>query len=170
MPKRSPHPHVSWRGGRPRFTPGPELRAAGHKSRDLKHDDGRWFSFGEAIDWSREFDVARAPATPAPEARPVPWQNPNKKGYVYFLWAGDRIKIGFSTNPALRIAKLMTGVSVPPRFIVAAPGTLADEQAFHAKLRGRRSQGEWFEATRTVVRLMQRFIETGIGPLGKVQE
>ena len=55
MPKNSPHPHVTWRDGRPRFNPSPELRAKGHVARDLKHDDGRWFSKGEAVDWAAEF-------------------------------------------------------------------------------------------------------------------
>lgn len=55
MPKQSKHPHVSWRDGRPRFNPDQNLRAAGWKARDLRHDDGRWFSRGEAVDWSESF-------------------------------------------------------------------------------------------------------------------
>lgn len=55
MPKKSPHPHVAWRDGRPRFTPGPVLRGQGHKAYDLRHADGRWFSRGEAVDWSEAF-------------------------------------------------------------------------------------------------------------------
>jgi len=73
MPKKSPHPHVSWRDGRPRFKPGPELRADGYKDTDLRWPDpapekwraidlkpgdrntGRWFSKGEAVDWSEAF-------------------------------------------------------------------------------------------------------------------
>lgn len=55
MPKISPHPYVTWRDGRPRFTPSPELRKLGHQSRDLRHDDGRWFTKGEAVDWSAAF-------------------------------------------------------------------------------------------------------------------
>lgn len=57
MPRKSPHPHVAWRDGRPRFSPGPELRAAGHTGRDLRHPDGRWFSKGEAVDWSERFQA-----------------------------------------------------------------------------------------------------------------
>lgn len=33
---------------RPRFVPGPREKAMGFKSRDLKHEDGRWFSLDEA--------------------------------------------------------------------------------------------------------------------------
>jgi len=74
MPK-NPHPHVSWRNGRPRFQPGKDLRAMGLKSTDLrwpedppadwspdnllpgeKHE-GRWFTRGEAVDWSERFQA-----------------------------------------------------------------------------------------------------------------
>lgn len=48
-------PYVTWRRGRPRFEPSPTLRAAGFTGHDLKTDDGRWMSAGEALDWSRDF-------------------------------------------------------------------------------------------------------------------
>lgn len=75
MPRKTAIPHVSWRDGRPRFQPGRDLRAAGHRGKDLKHEDGRWFSKGEALDWSDAFAralrrerEAAAPARPAPRA------------------------------------------------------------------------------------------------------
>lgn len=64
-------PHVSWRDGKPRFSPGPALRAAGYEGKDLRHADGRWFTAGEAVDWSAEFqrsirkDRMRARVKPA---------------------------------------------------------------------------------------------------------
>ncbi|RUT82976.1 hypothetical protein, partial [Mesorhizobium sp. M7A.T.Ca.US.000.02.2.1] len=39
MPKPSQIKHVTWRDGRPRFTPGPELRDAGYASTDLRWPD-----------------------------------------------------------------------------------------------------------------------------------
>jgi hypothetical protein len=45
--------HVRWRDGRPRLDPGPGIRAFGITSRDLKHEDGRWFSYEEAVAESR---------------------------------------------------------------------------------------------------------------------
>lgn len=66
-------PYVAWRDGRPRFSPGPRERAQGFASRDLKHGDGRWFTFEEAqafaienakaIAESRTSRGARSPAT-----------------------------------------------------------------------------------------------------------
>lgn len=61
--------HIAWRDGRPRFQPGTGLRAQGFKGQDLRHDDGRWFTPGEALDWSDAFcrslaadEVKRGPA------------------------------------------------------------------------------------------------------------
>lgn len=70
MPKKSPHPYVDWRGGRPRFSPGPELRAKGHAARDLKHEDGRWLTRGEAVDWSAQLLASLKAAPQAPRGRP----------------------------------------------------------------------------------------------------
>lgn len=62
-------PSVSWRDGRPRYTPGPETRRKfGVKGQDLKHPDGRWFSAEEARDWveTMKADLGKA----AEKARP----------------------------------------------------------------------------------------------------
>jgi hypothetical protein len=79
MPKKSPHPHVVWRDGRPRFQPGPALRAQGHTGHDLRHPDGRWLSKGEAVDWSIAFQkklkaqlaTASRPSAAPPEGQPA---------------------------------------------------------------------------------------------------
>lgn len=71
---------IAWRDGRPRYVPGPAARAAGFKSQDLRHADGRWFTaeeaaaFGEArrgeLLW--EFSAgATEPAAPRSPAAPA---------------------------------------------------------------------------------------------------
>ena len=48
-------PYVVWRGGCPRFVPGPSVRAIGYRGKDLKHPDGTWLTLQETIDWSEGF-------------------------------------------------------------------------------------------------------------------
>lgn len=48
--------YVSWRNGRPRFTPSPTLRQRGYQPHDLRREDGEWMTAGEALDWSRAFE------------------------------------------------------------------------------------------------------------------
>lgn len=46
-------PLVTWRDGRPRFFPSPELRKDfGMKGENLRHPDGSWFTVEEAMTWS----------------------------------------------------------------------------------------------------------------------
>jgi integrase len=46
--------HIAWRDGRPRFEPGPLLRALGFKGEDLRHGpQGPWFEAAEALAWSQ---------------------------------------------------------------------------------------------------------------------
>lgn len=70
MPKKSPHPYCVWRDGRPRFLPSPRVRAEGHEPRDLKHDDGTWFTFGETCDFARAFMRQRAAQPKVKRGRP----------------------------------------------------------------------------------------------------
>lgn len=45
-------PYVSWRGGRPRFEPGPGLRKLGFAGEDLKTPDGQWMTVEAARQWA----------------------------------------------------------------------------------------------------------------------
>lgn len=60
-------PYFKWRDGRPRWEPGPALRARGHKGRDLKDASGAWLSRGAAIDAAERLNdaIARNAAPPA---------------------------------------------------------------------------------------------------------
>lgn len=62
--------YVSWRDGRPRFQPGKSLRARGYEGKDLKHEDGQWFTFEEARRWS-EMLAAQMEAKPDAVAEAV---------------------------------------------------------------------------------------------------
>jgi hypothetical protein len=151
MPKRSKHPYVAWRDGRPRFQPSPQLRLEGHKGQDLRHADGRWFSEAEAIDWSAAF-IARLARKGYAQRRASKVLGPPvtgfyERGFIYFLWAGDAIKVGYSTNPFGRVSTLMTGVSAPMRMLFTVPGTVGDEKRLHRRLRSQRVRGEWFRAS-----------------------
>lgn len=68
-------PYVAWRNGRPRFAPGASLRALGFKGQDLKHEDGRWYSFEETQGWwlkqAAAIKAARKGAAPSPRSPAV---------------------------------------------------------------------------------------------------
>jgi hypothetical protein len=77
-------PHVSWRGGRPRFNPGPKLRKLGFKGEDLRNADGSWMALREVEDWAktRIAEIAARRAEPRQNARKRPPLAAPKSGYT----------------------------------------------------------------------------------------
>lgn len=65
-------PYLKMRDGRPRWEPGPGLRAKGFKGRDLKNQNGGWLTEAEAIAVARELnrEVAEWRERGAPLRRP----------------------------------------------------------------------------------------------------
>src|SRR4051812_26287538 len=89
-------PHIAWRNNRPRFSPGPKLRALGIKGEDLRHGPkGPWFTEAEAREW---IIIKHAEIAGVRESV-HPLRHKRASGFVYFLRCGDTVKIGFSTNP-----------------------------------------------------------------------
>lgn len=73
--KQSPlPPYLAWREGRPRWVPGPAVRAGGFHGRDLKDAGGRWLGLEAAIaaaaDLNREVAAWRDGGTARRRAKP----------------------------------------------------------------------------------------------------
>jgi len=80
----------------------------------------------------------------------------DQRGYVYFAFVGDRVKIGFSVRPLRRIDAMITALHEKPRMIVALRGTMADERALHQRFAPVQTDGEWFEAIPDLTRFVMR--------------
>lgn len=118
------------------FTPAPKLRNAGHKGPQrpkLSSDPEVQYALGVLRD-------ARA-------------QRCGEQGYVYLIvehTGGAKPmfgKVGFSTNPAKRVAELQTGNPRRLRLFAMRPGTLEDEAAVHQKHIDKNILQEWFRIT-----------------------
>lgn len=71
-------PYFVWRDGRPRWVPGPKLRARGWKGRDLKDEAGQFLPLQAALAAARDLNrevlaagEAKAPRTQGPRRRTV---------------------------------------------------------------------------------------------------
>ena len=82
-------------------------------------------------------------------------------GYVYFLKAGARVKIGFSKHPWSRVTNLKTGIGEKIDLFVAVRGSTKDEHRLHEALSSYRVQGEWFTAAMPVLEVIFRSTESG---------
>jgi hypothetical protein len=97
--------YVIWRDGRPRFQPSGRERSLGFKGEDLRHADGRWFSFEEARAWSAGRYAEIAQARSAGRRRPVPAGNLSRKGGTVSDLLDDWLAaLDAETNPATRLA------------------------------------------------------------------
>lgn len=156
--------YFDWRDGRPRWTPGPGTRAKGFKARDLKDGAGDFLPLEPALALARQLNErAGVPVMIAPKLREAGTKRargtgPAISGYVYFLWVGDSVKIGFSKNPFERGGDLMTGLAERPNLICAVRGTTDDERYIHRLLARHRRHGEWFHASEPVINLLMRAV------------
>jgi hypothetical protein len=81
--------------------------------------------------------------------------------YVYFLIAGDRIKIGVSRTPMSRVADVALGAADRVREVLVVPGTRADEKKLHRRFASYRTRGEWFVANRALQLTIMRCAAAG---------
>ncbi len=78
---------------------------------------------------------------------------PHKTGeIVYFLQAGDFIKIGKTTGSAEnRLLQLKTGCPFPVEIVAVIAGGYDKERSLHHRFRNIRAHGEWFHATKEIL-------------------
>lgn len=109
-----------------------------------------------AVEWNERWQAQRKGADRKDREPAL-----NQPGYVYFLLVGDRIKIGFSTNPFARTGALSTGVASKPDMLFAVRGSRKDEKQLHARFDAYRSSGEWFVAAKPIRMTMMRSAAAG---------
>lgn len=77
----------------------------------------------------------------------------NGTGYVYAVRAVTigRIKIGYSTDPEVRLCNMQVGSPDILEIIATWPGTEQEERRLHRHLHQWRIHGEWFEPSENVL-------------------
>jgi hypothetical protein len=71
---------------------------------------------------------------------------------VYFVRAGDAVKIGRTANLASRLRALATGSAASLEVLASVPGGREREAEEHRRCRHLRIRGEWFRADESLVR------------------
>lgn len=81
-------------------------------------------------------------------------QEIDEAGFVYLVATPDRrrVKVGYSTDPILRLRQLQTGSHERLRLLNFMPAGQHFEEAFHKVYAGRRLVGEWFRDDDGVIR------------------
>lgn len=112
-----------------------------------------WNAMLAAQALNRYHGVRQAPLEPPPDDSSQDGVGP---GYVYFVLAGQHIKVGYSATPFGRASDVAGSVPEPPSLIVVVPGKRKDEAAVHEMFSADRQQGEWFSASTKLLNLMTR--------------
>jgi hypothetical protein len=68
-------------------------------------------------------------------------------GWVYFIRAGEFVKIGYSIEPAKRLGHLATASPLPLELWAKTRGNPVDERALHRRFARDRAHGEWFRVS-----------------------
>lgn len=82
------------------------------------------------------------------------------EGFVYFAYIGEAspvyIKIGFSKyDPNKRLKNLQTGCPFPIKLLGFVIGRMSQEEELHSVLKDYRIQGEWFDYSDYVERIVR---------------
>lgn len=74
-----------------------------------------------------------------------------RTSWVYFIGAGDVIKIGFSTRLTKRLRDLRYGTHEKLELLAKVKGGRDLERRYHTRFAKDRIKGEWFRATREIL-------------------
>ncbi len=99
--------YFKWRDGRPRWEPGPRLRDAGFKGRDLRDEAGRWLGLELAIAQAEginsEVEAWRAGVAPLPRpARPISHQRTCRVLAEKYFESADFTRLAVNTKADYR--------------------------------------------------------------------
>jgi hypothetical protein len=84
--------------------------------------------------------------------------------YVYFVRAGDRVKIGRATDPCQRFRSLQTATAEPLSFVLSIATHASLESAIQNRFEHLRLRGEWFRLEPDLVAFIQA-IQQGANPI-----
>ena len=92
-------------------------------------------------------------------SKPNPPEAPSgPRGFVYFIEAEglDRFKIGWATDPGLRLEALRIGSPVPLAVRGTMPGSVQTERRLHRQFASSRLGGEWFASTPELLEFVEQ--------------
>jgi len=77
-------------------------------------------------------------------------------GFIYAIRAGELVKLGWSSNPALRLVKIQADNPATCDLLGVLAGTEDDEAALHERFAEFRVRGEWFALVGPVAEFVVR--------------
>jgi hypothetical protein len=105
---------------------------------------------------ANEFSEEQRSRNMALAARLRAAEKQKERGYVYFLRAGNEVKIGFSTDPRNRQSNLRVASAGNAFIARLEEGTRETERRFHKRFAEYHVRGEWFDLRGRLARYLER--------------
>lgn len=87
---------------------------------------------------------------------------------IYFVREGNRVKIGYSSKPAGRLATLRTATANDHVVLGVMAGDKAQEAELHRRFRHLHVRREWFDLTNEVVAFIENNCRPYLSGIGRV--
>lgn len=78
---------------------------------------------------------------------------------IYFVKADNKIKIGYSSNPANRIITLQTSSPEELQVLLVIDGNMDDERELHKKFIDHKIRGEWFALSNEISEYIEAHLD-----------
>jgi Meiotically up-regulated gene 113 len=146
------------------WVPDPDRPSGRIKTKRWKRDA----SLAEMKAWREAQRVEARKSQFDPTLPPVNWKRlqPSPRGwcYVYFVRAGDRIKIGRAVDPAQRFRGLQVAHPEELSLVLTIPAHAELERAIHARFEHLQERGEWFRLEPDLVAFIEA-VQQGANPI-----
>lgn len=83
-------------------------------------------------------------------------ETPSKRGLVYFVRVGDKVKIGFTRDIDRRLSELQVSSPVKLRVELVLKASAIVERVLHRRYRAQRVSREWFNYEGPIARFVER--------------
>jgi hypothetical protein len=125
-----------------------------------------WHGCGEPS--SIELDQIRAQAIQLSldlqECRATKRAYRSKRGVVYFVKAGERVKIGFTVDVERRLSQLQALFPDDLELVLSIPGSILMEKELHRRFQAFQLKREWFLYSAQISAFVEKMVSENIMP------
>jgi len=129
-----------------------------------KHDTAYWaeYNYQKRMKEDTDFFESQMRRRKDIEKKTIHKNGEKSNGRVYFIRAGEYVKIGFSNDAKHRIETLQTGQPYELECLCLIKGNRSTESKLHARFSKYHVRGEWFSQTEELMRYIEKIKDTGM--------
>lgn len=129
-----------------------------------KHDTAYWaeYNYQKRLKEDVDFAESQMKRKKAIDKQTIHKNGEKSNGRVYFVRAGEYVKIGFSTDAKSRIDSLQTGQPYDLECLCLIRGSRSTESKLHTRFAKSHVRGEWFSQSEELMQYIEKLKDTGM--------